>query len=65
AFEETMVNLGFVRVHKSHIVNMNYMKTYVKGEGGYLVLESGETVEVARRKKSTLIDAVRRGQGNF
>ena len=38
AFEDTLASLGFVRVHKKHIVNMNFMKTYIKGEGGYLAL---------------------------
>ena len=65
AFEDTLVQLGFVRVHKKHIVNMNYMKTYIKGEGGYLVLDNGETVEVSRRKKPALIDSVRRSHGEL
>lgn len=63
AFEETLLRLNFVRVHKKHIVNMNYMKTYIKGEGGYLILETGETIEVSRRKKSNLIESVRRMYG--
>ncbi|HNE28991.1 MAG: LytTR family DNA-binding domain-containing protein [Saprospiraceae bacterium] len=63
AFEDTLLRLNFVRVHKKHIVNMNYMKTYIKGEGGYLILETGETIEVSRRKKSNLIESVRRMYG--
>lgn len=65
AYEDTLLRLNFVRVHKKHIVNMNYMKTYIKGEGGYLVLENSETIEVSRRKKSTLIDSVRRLYGEI
>ncbi|MCC7506591.1 MAG: response regulator transcription factor [Saprospiraceae bacterium] len=63
AFEDTLLRLNFVRVHKKHIVNMNYMKTYITGEGGYLILETGETIEVSRRKKSNLIESVRRMYG--
>jgi two-component system LytT family response regulator len=65
AYEDTLASLGFVRVHKKHIVNMNYMKTYIKGEGGYLVLETGETVEVSRRKKGNLVETVRRIHGEI
>jgi hypothetical protein len=36
------------------------MKTYVKGEGGYLILDNGDSIEVSRRKKSVLMDSVRR-----
>ncbi|MCC7244995.1 MAG: response regulator transcription factor [Saprospiraceae bacterium] len=62
-YEENLADYNFVRVHKKHIVNMNFMKTYFKGEGGYLVLDNGETIEVSRRKKSNLIEAVRRTHG--
>ena len=65
AYEDTLLRLNFVRVHKKHIVNMNYMKTYIKGEGGYLVLENGETIEVSRRKKASLMDSVRRLYGEI
>ncbi len=64
-YEESLINFNFVRVHKKHIVNMNFMKTYIKGEGGYLVLENGETIEVSRRKKTNLIDAIRRTHGEM
>ncbi|MDX2134967.1 MAG: LytTR family DNA-binding domain-containing protein [Saprospiraceae bacterium] len=63
AYEDTLSRLNFVRVHKKHIVNMNYMKTYVKGDGGYLILETGETLEVSRRKRSAIIDSARRLYG--
>ncbi|MEI6408603.1 MAG: LytTR family DNA-binding domain-containing protein [Bacteroidota bacterium] len=60
AYEDTLSQLNFVRVHKKHIVNMNFMKTYIKGEGGYLILDNGDSIEVSRRKKSSLMDSVRR-----
>lgn len=65
AYEDTLLRLNFVRVHKKHIVNMNYMKTYIKGEGGYLILENGETIEVSRRKKAVLMDSVKRLYGEI
>jgi len=65
AYEDTLMALGFVRVHKKHIVNLNFMKTYIKGEGGYLVLDTGETVEVSRRKKPHLIETIRVANGEI
>jgi two-component system LytT family response regulator len=65
AYEDTLMALGFVRVHKKHIVNLNFMKTYIKGGGGYLVLETGETVEVSRRKKPHLIETIRAANGEI
>lgn len=63
AYEDTLMRLNFVRVHKKHIVNMNYMKTYIKGEGGYLILDNEETIEVSRRKKAALMESVKRMYG--
>jgi two-component system LytT family response regulator len=63
AYEDTLTSFNFVRVHKKHIVNMNFMKTYIKGEGGYLVMDNGDNIEVSRRKKSNLMEAVRRTHG--
>jgi two-component system, LytTR family, response regulator len=65
AYEDILLKLNFVRVHKKHIVNMNYMKTYVKGEGGYLILENNETVEVSRRKKTAMLDILRKMYGEL
>jgi|SRR5579859_2385156 len=52
--KETEVLLGrynFFRVHKSFIVNLNYIVSYVKGEGGVVVMSDGSEVEISRRNK--------------
>jgi len=50
---------SFIRCHKSHLVNMKWVKTYVKSDGGYLMLSNGENVPVSRRKKEMVLQAVR------
>jgi len=45
----------YFRSHKSYLVNLNYMDRYVRGQGGYLVLKSGEQIPVARAQKSELM----------
>ena len=54
-FEEVLTNHNFFRVHKSHIVNLNFVSRYVKGDGGTLVLTDGTEVEVASSKKAALL----------
>ncbi len=46
---------SFVRVHHSHLVNLNEVIRYVRGEGGYLVMSDGSTVNVSRRRKDALL----------
>ena len=48
----------FFRVHNSFLVNLQYAIRYVKGEGGYLVLNNDSTVPVARSKKEELLKLI-------
>jgi two-component system LytT family response regulator len=45
----------FIRVHHSYLVNLNEVTKYVRGEGGYLVMTDGSTVNVSRSRKETLL----------
>ncbi|GAB3960715.1 hypothetical protein GCM10028805_58530 [Spirosoma harenae] len=45
----------FFRTHKSHIVNLNHVVKYLRGEGGQVVLDNGHTIDVSRRSKPELM----------
>ncbi len=45
----------FVRVHHSFLVNLNEVVKYTKGEGGYLSMSDGSTVNVSRSRKESLL----------
>lgn len=45
----------FIRVHHSFLVNLNEVSRYVRGEGGYLVMSDGSTVNVSRSRKDALL----------
>lgn len=55
-YEDFLGGHGFVRVHKSHLVNINHIKKYIKGEGGWVVMADDSKIEVSRRKKDILLD---------
>lgn len=48
-----MLPLPFLRVHKSHIVNLNFVKLYNKG--GYITLEDGAEVEISPTYKEDFL----------
>jgi two-component system LytT family response regulator len=58
-FDNMLEGYNFNRVHKSHLVNMNYLKKYVQTDGGYLVLEDGSKIPVANRKKEQLVSILK------
>ena len=54
-FEELLNPYHFFRVHNSHLINMNYIKKYFRGEGGQVLMENDDMVDVSRRKKEEFI----------
>jgi two-component system LytT family response regulator len=57
-FEDLLGNAGFVRVHKSHIVSVQHIVKYIKGEGGQVVMADGSVISVSRRSKNALLGKV-------
>lgn len=45
----------FLRVHHSYIVNLNEVIKYIRGDGGYLIMSDGSTVNVSRSRKDALL----------
>ena len=54
-YESALDAFGFFRIHRSHIINLDYIKRYIKGKGGSVVMENGKEIQVANTKKSELI----------
>lgn len=55
-YEEVLADVGFIRVHKSHLINTQFVKAYKKGKGGYIEMTDGSTVEVSATKKQNFLD---------
>ncbi len=53
--EESLEQHSFLRVHRSYLVNLNEIERYLKGEGGYLIMTDGSTVDVSRSRKELLM----------
>jgi two-component system LytT family response regulator len=58
-YETLLAPFNFYRVHKRHLINMNFMAKFVKGEGGYLVMQDGTRIEVSRRRRPAFLDRLR------
>jgi two-component system, LytTR family, response regulator len=52
-YEELLAGINFLRVHKSHLVNMDYVKKY-DSRTGILYLIDEFPIEVARRRKDVV-----------
>ncbi|HLZ88132.1 MAG TPA: LytTR family DNA-binding domain-containing protein [Puia sp.] len=54
-FEELLVPYRFCRVHNVHLINLNYVSKYIRGEGGSVIMENGDEIDVSRRKKDDFL----------
>lgn len=54
-FEDILEKVGFFRVHKSYLVNLNHIEGYQNGKGGQLNLSEGLYCELAPSKKKSFL----------
>ena len=50
-FEDILTPYNFFRVHNSHLINLKYIKKYIRGVGGQVLMDNGDLIDVSRRKK--------------
>jgi two-component system LytT family response regulator len=51
---------GFLRTHQSHLVNPKYVKSWLKEDGGVLLLMSGEKIPVSKPNKENVKQALQK-----
>jgi two-component system, LytTR family, response regulator len=54
-FEEMLSEFEFFRPHHSHLINLNYMLSFEKRDGGYIVMKDKSEVPVSSRRKDDLL----------
>ncbi len=54
-YEHLLSQTHFCRLHNKHIVNLKFIKKYVKGRGGYVILLDGTQVDVSEGRKKEFI----------
>lgn len=62
-FADMLSSYEFLRVHQSHLVNIQFISAFIKTDGGYLLLKNKETVPVSVRKKVEVIEILDRMHG--
>jgi two-component system, LytTR family, response regulator len=54
--DETLSGPDFFRVHNSYLINLNHIKKYVRGEGGYIIMDDGANISISRSKRQEFMD---------
>lgn len=56
--EELLSPFNFIRPHKSHLVNIKFIKSYIRQEGGFILMKDGTKIPVSRRKKDKMMEII-------
>ena len=54
-YEDMLSEHNFFRIHNSYLINLGSVKKYVRGEGGYVVMNNDVSLDVSKRKKDSFL----------
>ncbi|PCJ01475.1 MAG: DNA-binding response regulator [Flavobacteriales bacterium] len=55
-FDQLLCDFDFIRTHKSHLVNLQYITKYIKGKGGQVRMSDDSYVDVSATRKKELLE---------
>lgn len=61
SYEELLSSVNFFRVHKKHLINLNYMNRFLKSDS-LVVMDDGLKIEVSRRRRPAFMELMKRLQ---
>ena len=54
-YEKLLSETNFIRIHDKYIIQLSYIKEYIKGSGGEIILDNGKIIPVATRRKEEFL----------
>ena len=61
SYEELLSGVNFFRVHKRHLINLNFMNKFIKGDS-LVVMDDGAKIDVSRRRRPQFMELMKRLQ---
>jgi two-component system LytT family response regulator len=59
-FEELLRTYRFFRIHRSYLINPEYVIRYSKGKGGFVTMKNNKELEISPNKKKDFLDSFQR-----
>ncbi len=57
-YDELLHEHNFFRIHKSYLINVNEIKEYIRGEGGYVIMNNSISLDVSKRRKDEFLKLI-------
>jgi len=62
-FQDLLSDRSFFRSHNSHLINLKYVRKFIRREGGYIEMQDGEQIPISRNRKDLFIVHMSRFKG--
>lgn len=57
-YEKALPTGLFIRTHHSFIINLQHVKSYVRGDGGHVIMSDNSIADVSKRRKKDFLEAL-------
>jgi two-component system LytT family response regulator len=54
--DEALSGPDFFRIHNSFLINLNHIKKFVRGDGGYVVMQNDVPISISRSRRQEFMD---------
>ncbi len=58
-YDDMLGEQNFYRIHHSYLINLNGIKKYVRGEGGYVIMSNDKSLDVSKRRKEGFLSRIK------
>ncbi len=58
-YDELLGEQNFYRIHHSYLINLNGVKKYVRGDGGYVIMSNDKSLDVSKRRKEGFLSRIK------
>lgn len=58
SYESILLQHNFIRVHRSHIININHIDRIQKKDGGTIILTNGKEIPISSLRKDAIFEAI-------
>ena len=58
-FDELLTPYNFLRVHQSHLINLDEIKSFIKSDGGYIRMKDGASISISRQRRNYVMEVLK------
>lgn len=62
-FQDLLDEKNFFRSHNSHLINLRFVRKYIRKDGGYIEMQDGAEIPISRNKKDLFISNMSKFKG--